>query len=188
VLSVRRSLLLLSAASAALHLTITRAQADSSNGLAATTGTGTYTGIINWTAPNVRQFLNIPYSVSPIGDRRWLPPAKVTTNSSSKIDATQYLPSCPQYVSNGPSIYNQDFTQYQIIDGAESFTAGLFADATSEDCLSLAIWTPPQNAQKLPVALFMTGGGFYTGGINIPYQLPYHWVQRTQAHIVVTIT
>jgi hypothetical protein len=71
-----RSLSLLSAASAALHFTIARAQADSSNGLVVTTGTGTYTGIINGTAPNVRQFLNIPYSVPPIGDRRWLPPTK----------------------------------------------------------------------------------------------------------------
>jgi len=29
--------------------------------------------------------------------------------------------------------------------------------------------------------------GWTTGGIDIPYQFPYHWVQRTQAHIVVTI-
>ncbi|KAL4892366.1 Alpha/Beta hydrolase protein [Aspergillus ambiguus] len=33
----------------------------------------------------------------------------------------------------------------------------------------------------------MTGGAFIKGGVNIPYQLPHHWVQRTQAHIVVSI-
>ena len=163
------------------------AQAASNNGLVVTTGTGTYTGIINGTAPNVRQFLNIPYSIPPVGDRRWLPPAKVTTNSSSNIDSTQFPPSCPQYVSKVQSIYDQDVTQWEIVDGDANFTAGLFAGATSEDCLSLAIWTPAQNAMNLPVIMFMTGGAFYTGGINIPIQLPFHWVQRTQAHVVVTI-
>jgi acetylcholinesterase len=60
---------------------------------------------------------------------------------------------------------------------------------TSEDCLSLALWTPTgaDKGSKLPVILFMTGGGFGSGGIDIPYQLPHHWVQRTQQHIVVTI-
>lgn len=30
-------------------------------------------------------------------------------------------------------------------------------------------------------------GGFLTGGINIPAQLPHHWVERTQVLIAVTI-
>ncbi|KAH9826169.1 carboxylesterase [Teratosphaeria destructans] len=39
----------------------------------------------------------------------------------------------------------------------------------------------------LPVAFFMTGGAFQTGGIDIPGQIPAAWVNRTQEHIVVTI-
>ncbi len=179
---------LLSTAAIYVCIGIASGQTSSSGSLIVTTGTGTYTGIINGTAPNVRQFLNIPYSIPPVGDRRWLPPAAVTTNSSAHIDATEYPPSCPQYVSKVRSVYNSDVTQYQIADGTESSIAGAFAETSSEDCLSLAIWTPSgQNATNLPVAIFMTGGGFVTGGINIPYQLPYHWVQRTQAHIVATI-
>jgi len=34
---------------------------------------------------------------------------------------------------------------------------------------------------------FMTGGGFQTGGVYIPQQIPTDWVDRTQSHIVVTI-
>jgi hypothetical protein len=30
------------------------------------------------------------------------------------------------------------------------------------------------------------GGGFQEGGGHAPYQVPDHWVQRTQTHIVVT--
>ncbi|KAJ5666820.1 hypothetical protein N7462_011229 [Penicillium macrosclerotiorum] len=39
----------------------------------------------------------------------------------------------------------------------------------------------------MPVALFVTGGGGITGGIEIPSQLPANWVSRSQQHIVVTI-
>ena len=121
---------------------IASSQFSSPSSLIITTGTGTYTGIVNGTAPNVRQFLNIPYSIPPVGNRRWLPPAAVTTNSSIHIDATEYPPSCPQYVSKVKSVYNSDVTQYQIADGTESSVAAEFAETSSEDCLSLAIWTP----------------------------------------------
>lgn len=40
---------------------------------------------------------------------------------------------------------------------------------------------------KLPVALFVTGGGGVTGRIYIPSQLPSPWVSRSQENIVVTI-
>ncbi|KAJ7811211.1 Alpha/Beta hydrolase protein [Mycena olivaceomarginata] len=33
----------------------------------------------------------------------------------------------------------------------------------------------------------MTGGGFVIGGVDIPWQLPPSWVERSQSHIVVTI-
>ena len=33
----------------------------------------------------------------------------------------------------------------------------------------------------------MTGGGFAIGGINIPWQMPTGWVERSQSHIIVTI-
>lgn len=82
------------------------------------------------------------------------------------------------------------FTPYLLVDnGSQNHTTGLSLQTGSEDCLSLAIWTPSAVAEdaKLPVAFFMTGGGFSTGGIEIPGQIPASWVNRTQGHIVVTI-
>jgi acetylcholinesterase len=34
---------------------------------------------------------------------------------------------------------------------------------------------------------FMTGGGFIIGGINLPWQIPTSWVERSQSAIIVTI-
>lgn len=146
------------------------------------TNTGTYTGLINETAPNVRQFLNIPFGQAPVGDLRWAAPLAVTTNSKTKIDATKFPPSCPQYATRVPFTYIEEFPKWVAVPTPEDQIK-----KTSEDCLSLAIWAPTGKKTGLPVIMFMTGGGWNTGGIDIPYQLPYHWVQRTQSHIVITI-
>lgn len=138
------------------------------------TESGIYRGVINGSAPLVREFLGIPFAKPPKDHLRWMPPERLENNASHFYDATRYPPSCPQYVSKIPTIWNSVTTEYII------------AGPISEDCLALSIWTPME-AEGLPVIMFITGGGFQTGGIEINYQLPYNWVQRTQAHIVVTI-
>lgn len=135
---------------------------------------GSYRGIINGTAPNVRIFHGIPYAKPPTDELRWLPPQKLESNCDQTYDATRYPPSCPQDGSSIPEAFKRATPGY-IISGP-----------VSEDCLALSVWTPWE-AEGLPVIMFMTGGGFYTGGVDINYQLPHHWVQRTQKHIVVTI-
>ena len=146
----------------------------SSNKLIVETESGTYRGLINGSAPCVREFLGIPFAKPPTGDLRWMPPQKLENNASHTYDATRYPPSCAQYVSKVPTIWNSVTTEYII------------AGPISEDCLALSIWTPTE-ASNLPVLMFVTGGGFQTGGVEINYQLPYNWVQRRQSHIVVTI-
>jgi carboxylesterase type B len=103
-----------------------------------------------------------------------MPPQKLENKPKHVYDATRYPPSCPQYVSKIPTVWNSVVTEYII------------AGPVSEDCLALSVWTPAE-AKDLPIIMFITGGGFQTGGIQINYQLPYNWVERTQAHIVVTI-
>lgn len=139
------------------------------------TPSGTYRGLTNGSAPSVREFLGVPFAQPPIGALRWLPPQKVVSNSSHIYDATRYPPSCPQYVSQAPAVWNDANTNY-IISGP-----------ISEDCLALSIWTPAAEVEGLPVVVFITGGGFQTGGVEINYQLPYNWVHRTQGHVVVTV-
>lgn len=144
------------------------------NDLIVQANSGTYRGLINGSSPLVREFHGIPFAKPPKDELRWLPPQKLPDRPNHVYDATRYPPSCAQYVSKVPTIYNTVTTEY-ILSGP-----------ISEDCLALSIWTPSR-AENLPVLMFITGGGFQTGGVEINYQLPYNWVQRTQSHIVVTI-
>ncbi|KAH8665915.1 Alpha/Beta hydrolase protein [Tricladium varicosporioides] len=147
------------------------------NSLIVGTTVGTVYGLINGTTPNVAQFLGIPYAEPPVGPRRWLP--AVSKAPVGIIDATSISPACPQFESTITSVYNVD---------ARNF---LISGPTSEDCLTLNIWAPVTSAsncsEKLPVLVWIYGGGFQTGGGRIGYQIPSQWVQRSQQHIVVGI-
>ncbi|KAJ5601471.1 carboxylesterase [Penicillium lagena] len=150
--------------------------------------TGTYTGLQNPDYPNVREFRNIPYAQPPVGKLRFLPPESLP-HSDEHHYSTRFPPSCPQFVSSSPSFWNL-FTPFLLVEnGDQNHTSGLSLQTGAEDCLSIAVWTPYRvsSKAKLPVAFFMTGGGFVTGGIDIAGQLPPSWVSRTQDHIVVTI-
>lgn len=157
--------------------------------LSVETSTGTVTGLVNGTTPAVRQFLSIPFAQPPVDSLRWLPPQPLDSDASEQIDATQYPPSCPQFLSAVPSVYNEDVTPWIPYRYDQPAPAGASLQTSSEDCLYLAIWTPTNatNTSSLPVLFFITGGAFLTNGIDVPAQIPNHWVQRTQSHIVVTI-
>ncbi|KAG4434600.1 hypothetical protein IFR05_009925 [Cadophora sp. M221] len=150
--------------------------------------TGVYTGLQNTDYPNVREFRNIPFAQPPVGKLRFLPP-KPLPPSTKHHYSTRYPPSCPQFVSSGVSLWNLYVPYLLVNNGAQNHSTGLSLQTGSEDCLSLAVWTPLNVAPdaNLPVAFFMTGGGFSTGGIDIDGQIPAPWVNRTQGHIVVTI-
>lgn len=154
--------------------------------LTVTTPSGTYIGLINGTAPQVRQFLSIPFAEPPVGNLRFAPPVQCNATAGPR-DTTQFPPSCPQYNSGSPSLWSALVPEWLIRDPGQNSTAGAYATGSAEDCLYLGIWTPTKPKGKLPVLVFLTGGGFQVGGVDIPYQLPYHWVQRTQAHIVVSV-
>lgn len=150
--------------------------------------TGYYTGQINANYSNVREFLNVPYGENTAGKNRFMPPIAVPL-SDRHFDATQYAKACPQFVTSIKTIWNQQIPQYLQYWGTPNNTAGESAVFATEDCLSLAIWTPANATawSDLPVALFWTGGGFQTNGILVPGQLPPKWISLSQSHIVVTI-
>ncbi|KAK1483810.1 fumonisin esterase [Colletotrichum abscissum] len=162
------------------------------NPLTVRTSTGTFTGIIDPDAPNTLQWRSIPFAEPPVASRRWLPPAKLRPNNTTRPQyATKFPPSCPQFVSSVESMWNLPLTKGNLIyNGAQNDTSGLEGEATSEDCLYLAIWkptTPPPTKAGFPVLFFMTGGGFVMGGIDLPWQIPTSWVERSQSAIIVTI-
>ena len=124
----------------------------------------------------------------PVGEKRWTSPERLD-DSSTLYESTTFGPSCSQYVTAIPAVWSLNITGNLIVNYGESLTAGLVAQNSAEDCLSLAVWTPANATENslLPVIIFTTGGGGVTGGINIPTQMPANWVHRSQKHIVVTI-
>ncbi|KAK1760073.1 acetylcholinesterase [Echria macrotheca] len=145
----------------------------SAAGLTVKTTSGTYTGLINATAPDVRQWLGIPFAQPPLGALRFLPPQKAPDYGAA--DAKAYKPICYQNSGNKTSLYWQLLPEY------------LNRDPESEDCLYLNVWAPRQPVEKkLPVIIWVSGGGFKEGGGHALYQVPDQWVQRSQGHIVVT--
>ncbi|MCJ1443434.1 MAG: hypothetical protein MMC23_003932 [Stictis urceolatum] len=183
------SLLALTTTDAALSREV---KCPGSDNLTIKTSTGTYTGLIEPKFPKTRQFRAIPFAKPPVLSRRFLPPQKLATPPSQHHYATRFPPSCPQFVSAVPTLYNTNLTKGNLIyNGNQNDSSGLVGEATSEDCLYLAVWTPttpaPPPDAGLPVLFFMTGGGFVIGGVDIPWQLPTSWVERSQSHIVVTI-
>ncbi|OQN98799.1 hypothetical protein B0A48_15145 [Cryoendolithus antarcticus] len=133
-------------------------------------------------------FLGIPYARPPLGDLRFAPPVPLD-QSRVNIEAKAILPSCLQYFTASPAnAFNQDVLEYNL--GGRNTTGHM-----NEDCLTLGVWTPTTSShrsrateshrKRLPVIIFIYGGGFSTGGQDVPYQKPTQWIQRTRDHIVL---
>ena len=91
-------------------------------------------------------FLGIPYAQPPVGTLRWKPPAPLAPWSEA-LKAQSFGPRCAQ------NVVWKDM---------------IFRDANySEDCLTLNVWTPAAApAAKLPVMVWIYGGGFQVGGTS----------------------
>jgi para-nitrobenzyl esterase len=93
------------------------------------------------------QFKGLPYAAPPVGNLRWYPPV-APANWKGIFKADHYASPC-----------------------ATKLTLGVFAQASnSEDCLYLNIYTPQgakESEKKLPVMVWIPGGGLATGSGNI---------------------
>lgn len=150
--------------------------APTNNELFVQTTSGPVEGFYNETAPDVRQFLGIPYAEPPIGNLRFAPPEDKQPNGT--IEAKKLPPSCMQQFSNQKTLYTEVATEF-LINGGDS-----------EDCLYVSVWTPRSSViatqqRPLPVFLYIPGGGYTSGGQDSLYKIPDKWIQRTQSHVVV---
>ncbi|EPX60330.1 putative carboxylesterase [Cystobacter fuscus DSM 2262] len=86
-------------------------------------------------------FLGIPFAQPPTGERRWRAPEPAAAWSTPR-DASRFGSPCPQ----------ADMRNGKPIEG------------TSEDCLTLNVWTPALEPQKpAPVMVYIHGGAFTLG-------------------------
>jgi para-nitrobenzyl esterase len=98
----------------------------------------------------VRTFKGIPYAAPPIGPLRWKPPQPVAPWTGVR-KATEFGPRCMQ---------------------TRVYSDMVFHDrGPSEDCLYLNLWIPESHSQsKLPVMVWIYGGGFVAGATSEPRQ------------------
>ncbi|HEX5737152.1 MAG TPA: carboxylesterase family protein, partial [Hydrogenophaga sp.] len=88
------------------------------------------------------EFLGIPFAKPPVGALRWRPPVDPTPWTSA-LTTQAFGAACPQ----------------------KRFTPGQDAGTIEgdEDCLQLNVWTPTTSTSRLPVLVFIHGGGQQQG-------------------------
>lgn len=93
-------------------------------------------------ADGVRVFRGVPYAAAPVGEGRWRAPAPM-----------------PPWPGERQAIaYGADCWQNRMAGDL-----GASALPMSEDCLFLNVWAPDDGAEKLPVMVWIHGGGFVGG-------------------------
>jgi para-nitrobenzyl esterase len=105
-----------------------------------------------------RDFLGIPYAAPPVGPLRWKPPQPAAKWHDAR-PATSFGSRC---------------FQQEVYDDM------VFRDpGQSEDCLTLNVWTPASKSKsKLPVMVWIYGGGFTGGGTSEPRQDGEHLTHK----------
>ncbi len=101
----------------------------------------TTSGTVVGTVNYVNSFKGIPFAAPPVGPLRWKAPQPPIPWTGVR-DASSFGPACAQAAPPGT--------------------------ATSEDCLTLNIWTPGAAGDRLPVLVYIYGGGFAVGSASSP--------------------
>ncbi|TLD35340.1 hypothetical protein E2P81_ATG11459 [Venturia nashicola] len=130
-----------------------------------TTTSGVIKGHAAKNRTEVSEYLGIPFAKPPVGDLRWKAPVKYV--GDAPIDASKYSADCAaKFQSPDLAVGLSDANVPGIILLTELMQLG---HQTSEDCLTLNVWTKPQTGEKgKAVLVWIFGGGFATGNSANP--------------------
>lgn len=109
------------------------------------------------TQAGVTAFKGIPYAAPPVGNLRWRPPQPAASWKGVR-DATHYGHDCMQLP------FPQD--------------AAPLRTTPSENCLFVNVWKPAHHAGKLPVMVWIYGGGWVNGGTSPAVYNGKHFAQK----------
>jgi para-nitrobenzyl esterase len=111
----------------------------------------------------LRVYKGVPFAAAPVGPLRWREPQPVAPWTG--VRRTQaFAPACMQAGVSMP---------------------GEAPPPSSEDCLYLNVWTPAHGpAERLPVLVWIYGGGFSNGSAS----MPLYWGDRLARRGVVVVT
>ncbi|TFY81776.1 hypothetical protein EWM64_g2235 [Hericium alpestre] len=120
---------------------------------------GVFTGVQKG---NTQSFMSIPYALPPIGNRRFRLPEPYPVYEGY-YSATSFKPSCPQQAMTMPGWLDNELKHAldKVVDSMyDHFTPD------SEDCLTINVVKPADATplSKLPVVVWIFGGGFQVGG------------------------
>ncbi len=142
----RRGFLLLLSGAAVASATLLGCGGGGDDGPVVSTSSGRFQGQMNG---GVSTYLGIPYAQPPVGPLRFRAPQPYQPKSEV-VNANSFGAASIQTLAGGVTwIYPVQ-------------------DVQSEDCLTLNVWAPPRQEKKLPVIVWLHGGGFRTGATRMP--------------------
>ena len=107
-------------------------------------------------------YKGVPFAAPPVGELRWREPQPVAP-WKGKRQAISFAPACMQKGVSMP---------------------GEKPPETSEDCLYLNIWTAAKTHERLPVMVWIHGGGYTNGSAS----MPLYWGDKLAQRGVVVVT